>query len=485
MNQPSPLNFELLKPYLRVVVRAAWLGWIAFAIIALFIPAESERRAQVALVLFAGAAYIFLVSRVLFLRYFNAAWFPYGLGASSVLMLFMIGRAFPLFASTVDAGQTVVLLVVLLVGNRRAAIITGLLGSLSVALLEWGQVETFEWLYGFADRMLIYVVLAVLVSEALNWSLRTWRDSIELAERSSRQAERQLRELRALHDLATAVGSSLDLNHVLELAMSKTLAVMRMDGALIALINEETQTLELTAQAELPRELADRIALKPLAVGEGLSGKVAEDGHPLFSEEVGSDPRAANPFIAEYGYKAYFCFALKAGGQIFGVMNIVSFERRTPDDNELAFLEALGEQVGLAVQRAQSYAAQQKQRALAETLVRVAQLVGEGHDLSTPLDGILAELKAVVPYASAAIMLVEDRMLRVRAARGQPADAAPLDARFPVDDDTVISDLLRVGMPIVLQDTAANPRWQRLTGYEYIRSWVGTPLLTTDRLSAC
>lgn len=89
-----------------------------------------------------------------------------------------------------------------------------------------------------------------------------------------------------------------------------------------------------------------------LAAGEGLPGRVWGSGVPAWIPDVLADdnfPRAEAARRA--GLHAAFCFPVHSAGGVLGVIELFSGEAREPDPELLATMDALGDQIGQAVER--------------------------------------------------------------------------------------------------------------------------------------
>ena len=98
--------------------------------------------------------------------------------------------------------------------------------------------------------------------------------------------------------------------------------------------------------------LSERIAL---ARGEGLPGRVLEEGEPVWlvdAPEDGNFPRAA--VARRGGLHAAFGFPLLSARGVVGVMEFFSRELREPDERLLETMRELGSQVGQFVARRQA-----------------------------------------------------------------------------------------------------------------------------------
>jgi PAS domain S-box-containing protein len=116
-----------------------------------------------------------------------------------------------------------------------------------------------------------------------------------------------------------------------------------------------------------------------------------------------------------------------------------------------------------------------------EALREIDQAITSTLDLNEVLDIILEELASVIPYHSAAIFLLSNGTAKVAAARGQPDLAHALEVSFPIQDDTLIAKLMREERSLVLADAQAEKRFLARGGTDYVRSWMGIPLIAKER----
>jgi PAS domain S-box-containing protein len=89
-----------------------------------------------------------------------------------------------------------------------------------------------------------------------------------------------------------------------------------------------------------------------LAPGEGLPGRVWASGEPAWLTDAPADgnfPRAGAARSA--GLHAALCFPMRSARGVLGVIEFFTDEPRTPDQDLLATLATLGDQIGQAVER--------------------------------------------------------------------------------------------------------------------------------------
>jgi len=104
-----------------------------------------------------------------------------------------------------------------------------------------------------------------------------------------------------------------------------------------------------------------------------------------------------------------------------------------------------------------------------------------GEDLQAILDVILDQLRRVVDYDSASIMRIGDMAAQIVAGRGFPPGLKLDELAIPLTTEK-IAWMQQTRQPMVIHDVQRDPEWMAIPGTEYIRSWIGAPLLGRERL---
>jgi signal transduction histidine kinase len=140
----------------------------------------------------------------------------------------------------------------------------------------------------------------------------------------------------------------------------------------------------------------------------------------------------------------------------------------------------------LGAELAQVRAAEQRGRHLAETLQAASLALTRTLDLDSVLETLLNHLAQLVPYDSASVMLLEsESRMVVRAVHGfeRWTDAAQIRGmRFDMEGAQSLSQVVGKRESLLIPDTAEDAGWVRRSGTQYIRSWLGVPLLSGDRV---
>jgi len=162
------------------------------------------------------------------------------------------------------------------------------------------------------------------------------------------------RELAALNSIALAVSQTLELEEVLNRALDEVLDTLNASIGGIYLLDPETNVLRLEVYRGLSPAVAQ--AADELLLGEGFSGRVAATGQPLYVEDVSSDGRLTRHKVRENGLRSFLGVPLIARDQVVGTLWVSEREYRRFSEREKHLLEAIGRQVGVAVENARLFA---------------------------------------------------------------------------------------------------------------------------------
>jgi len=174
-------------------------------------------------------------------------------------------------------------------------------------------------------------------------------------------------------------------------------------------------------------------------------------------------------------------------GEVTGILNAtVDATERVQAHQELErTVDALRESQQLLEQRVE-----ERTRELS-TLLDVSYNVTLTLDLEPLLGLILDQLKTIVEYDGASILAMDGDDLQVLAYRGPIPQEEALQLRFPLEESRVNLEVIQrreaVTIPDVRADTPLARAFrqaaeQRDTSFDYIRCWMGIPLVARDRL---
>ncbi len=168
---------------------------------------------------------------------------------------------------------------------------------------------------------------------------------------------RRSREIQALYAIANTITQSLSIESILQSALLKTIEVLQLDAGRLYLLDEKDQMLRLTAHHGLPVDGLHGYAC--YAPGDGIVGKIFEEGRPIGFSDMASDPRyaalARRGLGGEWGFRSAAGIPIIAKGRSIGVIYVFGRNAREFVPQDLELLAAIGGQVGVAVENARLY----------------------------------------------------------------------------------------------------------------------------------
>jgi diguanylate cyclase (GGDEF)-like protein len=148
-------------------------------------------------------------------------------------------------------------------------------------------------------------------------------------------------------------------------------------------------------------------------------------------------------------------------------------------------LTALANHAALAVEGSRLRRSENLQRRQAETLREVARILNYSLDQQRVLVLILDQLARVVDYDSASIMLLtgpsNNQNLAIAAHR-KLRTPEQLSITGSPEEFPHIAEVLERRRPVIIEDTALDTRWRLLPHSNYIRCWLGVPLVGRDQV---
>ena len=231
---------------------------------------------------------------------------------------------------------------------------------------------------------------------------------------AERELETQIlmrqQQLLALSRVSAALSALWDLDTVLRVALDNVLDIMNGTIGGILLLDEPTQMLSYRVHKGLSTRYVEEMRLH---LGEGIAGRVAQNGKSILLEDISTDPRVAHrDLVTTEGLKAFISVPLRAKDKTLGVINIASRMPRSFTTDDMHLLHSIGDQLGVAVEEAKLYEGLRKGREMYRKLARQVLLTEEEerrriarelHDeTSQTLAGLVLNLQVLIEMAETA-----------------------------------------------------------------------------------
>src|SRR5438128_6495264 len=149
-------------------------------------------------------------------------------------------------------------------------------------------------------------------------------------------AERKLRELSFLHEVAQLASSARDWDEMLRVVIGRTTDAMGAEVSSLYLLERSEGVLRLVATNGLNRGGIGRATLR---VSEGIVGWVANARVPLATRDVRTEPRWKwVPEVDEKRFVSMLSVPVVIRDEVIGVMNVQTVEARDFGREEIDFL---------------------------------------------------------------------------------------------------------------------------------------------------
>jgi len=186
--------------------------------------------------------------------------------------------------------------------------------------------------------------------------------------------------LRALMELASLVNSSLDPAEVRRLAVEAVPRCVDADAASLLLLDNNTGELYFEAASGEKVQYLKEIRLKP---GEGIAGWVARKGGAVIIDDVRSDSRFAAGVDRFTGYETrnMVVAPVATKEKVWGVLQVLNKRSGNFSDDDLKLVEALADQVAIAIENASIY------QEMRQTFLGVTTALAEALEKRDPYTG--------------------------------------------------------------------------------------------------
>lgn len=180
--------------------------------------------------------------------------------------------------------------------------------------------------------------------EASRQELARWNVDLE------DKIQRRTKQLSALNAIITTINQSLDLDKILNDALTEILAVIDVEAGVIHLLDDKTDQLVVKVHRGLPAEYVQRILR--LRRGEGTVGRVVQSGEAIV---VNGDLDRLGDTVIRGGkgeFKAYVSLPVKSKNRVLGTLSLASYAPGKFDAETVSLLSAIGEAIGIATENA-------------------------------------------------------------------------------------------------------------------------------------
>ncbi len=304
-----------------------------------------------------------------------------------------------------------------------------------------------------------YLVKGQLDASMLERSIRF---SIE-RKRSEKELQARYHELQTLQEISETILSLPDLKASLEMILDKAISVGHFDMGNIRLLEPRSQTLEMVAS----RGYQDPQNAKSHRCTIGQS---TEDGgktqgiRVLKKSRVEEDVSKCDGLrtLKREGVQSAIVVPVQAQDQVLGLIQLGSRSQRKFEPNEVRLLDAFGNHMGIAVQKARLYEQTLSKTKDLSALYSIATVVSQSLDIELVLRNVMYKVLEIFAFDAARIRLLseDEKTWRILAQEG--TEQIPSST----DDSTtegINAKVLSTGKPIFFEDIKNDPEYMQLS----------------------
>ncbi|NJN98012.1 MAG: GAF domain-containing protein [Anaerolineales bacterium] len=257
-------------------------------------------------------------------------------------------------------------------------------------------------------------------------------------------------------------GSRLEIDQVLQRVLSATVASVSAYNASLFLLDQTGKVENLFfIQDNFEVQQRKRPHLEAI-LDKGLVSWVIKQREDVLIGDTYTDKRwykSDDPDIIRT--RSVIAVPIQLPEQFIGVLMVTATQIDYFDESDLAMLRIIADQAAFAIINARLFKAEQRRHRLADTLASVARTINSTLDLKEVLYLILEQLALVIDYNSSAILLLEDNVLSVRAARGFEDMKDALKVTLPLEKDQPNYQAVMQKRPILVNDVDLEPGWKK------------------------
>lgn len=232
-------------------------------------------------------------------------------------------------------------------------------------------------------------------------------------------ASARYQRFKVLYRISDLINSTAKTETLLRRIMRETVSVMRADAGSIRLLTPDGTHLEVMVAHGVDASSARQMRL---AVGQGVTGWVAQTGTLLRVDDVSKSPRYVE---WRRDVRSELAVPLRVEGEVIGVLNVESTRLAAFSEADEKLLSAIGVQAAKVIQTARLYDRIAEQNRRIEALFEVGQALISPDPLPALLQRITASVRQLLDIRQCSVMVInEQRELVQSAVSGQQVQFA-------------------------------------------------------------
>jgi|GEM_PF-1879747 len=303
-------------------------------------------------------------------------------------------------------------------------------------------------------------------------------------------AEKQrVQELSAITRVSSEISSVLDQQEVLNLIVRSAAEISNSDASGVFSFKPDGR-LYLMAAFGISDDLFYTLSTYGIPVNGTAAGEAIKALSPVQIPDIyKAKDYSTHNLAAIENIRSILALPMLRGNETLGSIVLWHRQPRNFTKNEEAFLQILANQSVNSIENARSFEAEREQRQVAEVLREIGFELSTSLEFDDVLDRLLDQLKRLVPYDAANVMLIENGWIRVVRARGyatfSPEFAEAVNnLKLEIDKTVNLKKLYEIKKPIIIPDINKDKNWIPIFNEYHFNSWAGAPVLLQGEVIA-
>ena len=299
------------------------------------------------------------------------------------------------------------------------------------------------------------------------------------AKKSKEEIVRLNQELSILNTISQTVNQSIDLDEILNKSLDKMMEMTDVRSAGIYLLDEKSNDLVYVAHRGFSKIFLK--GMKRMKLGEGVTGKVALSGEPIFIEDYPSHPEAL-PLAIEEGLKSLAVIPLKSRDKIYGTLNLARKEFSKITLFETNLFNSIGQIISGALERASLYTENVKRLEELKTLYSISQEIALKLEVKVILQKIMESAIGLLGAESGSIALWDNRKQNYVIAIVHRLPETLIGKEFFPPWSGVVGEVIAKKTPVLYKDYEHHPNRLKELDFYHFKEVLGVPLIVREMI---
>ena len=304
-------------------------------------------------------------------------------------------------------------------------------------------------------------------------------------EERTEQLNARVDELAILNSVGEAMAKTLDVKTVVKIVGDKIQNIFEAEGVTIRLYDRTTNLIQRAYDYDLGyQDLTDT----SFPMGESLTSKIIKSGAPLLfgtsreqDDAGGTKIPTGNAPMEET--ESYIGVPIIAGDKVIGTVAVHSYKQHAYDENHVRLLATLASNMGVAIQNARLFEAEQERVAELQIINSIQQGLAAELDFQAIVDLVGDKLREVFHTPTFGISWYEEKANLVHYLYAYEQGKRIIVGPMPPTPGGIYETEMRTRQPVVFNTTADFIKLNAapLPGGEQGKSMISVPIMIGDR----